>query len=215
MEFKNKIINVLGDSITFGVGASSLENSYVGLLKKEYGDCTVNNYGISGTRIARRREPYTVFPEADQDFLSRIDGMQRNADLVVVFGGVNDYGHGDATLGDVNDYDPYTFCGALNILFKELYLQYPEAKFLMMTPLHKIDEDKKNSLGLTLVDYVEAIKKVAAKYAVPVVDLYSRSGICPVDEDLKLLDTTDGLHPNDKGHKKIFNLLNNYIKYVL
>ena len=34
MQFKNKIINVLGDSITYGVGASSLENSYVGLLKR-------------------------------------------------------------------------------------------------------------------------------------------------------------------------------------
>ena len=45
MELIGKKINVLGDSITYGVGASSEETSYVGLLKKEYGEKNVNNYG--------------------------------------------------------------------------------------------------------------------------------------------------------------------------
>lgn len=215
MELIGKKINVLGDSITYGVGASSEETSYVGLLKKEYGEKNVNNYGISGTRIAKRRVPYTIFPQADQDFLSRIDSMEKDADLIIVFGGVNDYGHGDAIMGEPNGFDEYTFYGALNSLFKKLYMRYPNSQLLILTPLHRFEEEKENMLGYKLEDYVNAIRARAEKYSVPVLDLYTVSGIYPADEDLKLMYTIDGLHPNDKGHNRIFQLLNNYIKNIL
>ena len=45
----------LGDSITEGVGASSLETNYVSQVGKMLG-CEVLNYGIGGTRIARKKE---------------------------------------------------------------------------------------------------------------------------------------------------------------
>ena len=35
--------------------------------------------------------------------------MDSDADVVVVFGGTNDFGHGDAKLGTFESRDPYTF----------------------------------------------------------------------------------------------------------
>lgn len=39
-------------------------------------------------------------------------------------------------------------------------------------------------------------------------------GICPIDEDLKFLYTVDGLHPNDLGYKRIFELLRERIDAI-
>ena len=46
-------INFLGDSITWGVGASVRENSYVMQVGDMLG-CEVCNFGANGTRIAKQ-----------------------------------------------------------------------------------------------------------------------------------------------------------------
>ena len=46
-------INFLGDSITEGAGASSVENRYVNLVGAKFG-AKVCNYGVGGTRLARQ-----------------------------------------------------------------------------------------------------------------------------------------------------------------
>ena len=110
MILEGSVINFLGDSITQGMGASCIENRYTDVLARQFGLKRANNYGISGTRIARQRvvtdDPF------DQDFCIRMDGMDTSADAVVVFGGTNDFGHGDAPLGTPADRDPSTFWGA-------------------------------------------------------------------------------------------------------
>lgn len=100
------IISFLGDSITQGVGASDLNKCYVSLVGKMLG-CTVHNCGIGGTRIARRRE-YN-YHSTDLDFNARVPFLDKKADYIVVFGGTNDHGHGDASLGDYYGKDVYTF----------------------------------------------------------------------------------------------------------
>ena len=66
MILEGSVINFLGDSITQGVGASCIENRYTDVLARQFGLKRANNYGISGTRIARQRvvtdDPF------DQDF---------------------------------------------------------------------------------------------------------------------------------------------------
>ena len=48
MELKGCKINLLGDSITFGVGTSAPEKRFGDLIAAQYG-AIVRNYGISGT----------------------------------------------------------------------------------------------------------------------------------------------------------------------
>jgi lysophospholipase L1-like esterase len=124
MELKGKKINFLGDSITQGVGTKELSNCFVTRLKNELELTEARNYGISGTRIARQ----IVMSESpfDADFNMRAVNMDDDADLVLVFGGTNDFGHGDAPIGEMNDRSVYTFYGALHTLLLTLIRKYTD-----------------------------------------------------------------------------------------
>ena len=98
MELKGLKINFLGDSITEGVGASSKETIFHAVLKKEVQLAEARNYGIGGTRFAVQKgteaRPKDNYVDINS-FCERFDKMDDDADAVVVFGGTNDYGHGD------------------------------------------------------------------------------------------------------------------------
>ena len=214
LELKGKKVYFLGDSITEGVGASEYDKSYVPVFSKLSG-AEVENYGIGGTRIARQVEK--TQEQWDRDFVGRVDEMKENADVVVVFGGTNDFGHGDAEIGDFNSRSEYTFYGAMHSLCMKLLNKYPMAQIIFVTPLHRETEDVKiNSRGkavkLPLAGYVRIIKEIAAYYGLPVLDLFSESGIQPRVEIIKKLYMPDGLHPSDLGAERIAQRLYAFLK---
>ena len=126
MELNGKKIAFLGDSITEGVGASKPENRFTDVFGRLSG-ATVYNHGISGTRIAPQRD--NRGEKWDEDFILRADEIERDADAVVIFGGTNDFGHGDAPMGELGDKTPDTFYGALYTLFGKLIARNPQAQF--------------------------------------------------------------------------------------
>lgn len=219
MEIKGLKINFLGDSITEGHGVSCAENIYWNVLKRECGLSEARGYGISGTRFAKKRIP-SEKERWDLDFIKRYPEMDDDADVVVIFGGTNDFGHGDAPLGEMSDRDPYTFYGACHTLFEGVINKYPEATIVIMTPLHRIQEDnprgdgeKKDGDGVALLSsYVDIIKEVAEYYSLPLLDLWSLSGIQPKVQILREKYCPDGLHPNDAGHKIIASRLAGFLK---
>lgn len=215
MDLAGKKIAFLGDSITEGCGTSSLEHTFWNVLGQKTG-AQVFGYGIGGTRIAPQRVPSD--PRADQDFISRVDGMIPDADVVVVFGGTNDFGHGDAPFGTRGDQTSETFCGALHVLFTKLYERYPAAQLVVMTPTHRLSETDSvmNEFGVrrcgNLRTYVQAIRDAAEDFAVPVLDLFRVSGIQPSVPALREAYMPDGLHPNDAGHAKIADKLIGFLQ---
>ena len=211
MELAGKKINFLGDSITFGVGCSERRKGYCELLKQMAGLAQARNYGVCGSRIARQRIP-SGDPDHDRDFCLRYQEMDDDADLVVVFGGTNDYGHGDAAFGTPDDCTPDTFYGALRYLSEGLIKKYPRACLVFLTPLHRIGEREKNAHGLILYDYVMAIRNVACSYSIPVLDLFALSGIQPSLEAHRELYMPDGLHPSDEGNVILANRLYGFLK---
>lgn len=206
MELQGKKIVFLGDSITEGACATKIENSYWGVLGKLSG-AIVKGFGIGGTRIAEQM----VKTEAREDhlpFISRVDTMDTDADIVVVFGGTNDYGHGDAPLGRMTDRTNDTFYGAMHNLCVALIERYSKALIVIMTPLHRTNEESLiNERGVrnvaTLKDYVYAEKEVAEYYSLPVLDLFTTSSLNPNIPVIKEMYLNDGLHPNDAGHELI------------
>lgn len=202
MELKGTKINFLGDSITEGAGTSSHDKMFTMLIEREYG-AICQNYGIGGTRIARQKTP--TEEKWDRDFISRVPEMDNDADIVVVFGGTNDFGHGDAPLGTMNDRTPYTFYGALHCLYTALVEKYPDVPVVILTPLHRWNEDspkgdnKPEPVG-TLKEYVNIIREVAEYYSFPVLDLYKESGLQPKIPVIQQKYVPDGLHPNDDGN---------------
>jgi len=209
-------INFLGDSITEGHGCSCDAAKFTSLIAAQYGSIT-RCYGIGGTRLARQSTP-SENPRHDLDFPSRVAEMDPDADLIVVFGGTNDFGHGDAPFGFVEDTDERTFCGAFHKLCRKLITRYPKAQLVVMTPLHRCSEDDGpfNEKGVRLVSdlrgYVDTIIEIAGFYAIPVLDLYRVSGIQPRVPELKDLYMPDGLHPSDAGNARIAEKLMGFLK---
>ncbi len=224
MEIKGKKIIFLGDSITEGAGASSVEKRYTDLVAKKTG-ATVYNHGVGGTRIANQKNK-TADTYSELDFCVRAKNMEKDADVIFVFGGTNDYGHGDAELGQMSDRTNDTFYGALHQLYTYLNETYPKAQKVIMTPLHRCGEEnpqgdliyyKNRGLpfrtnGAPLKTYVEIIREVAEYYSFPVLDLFKNSGIQPEVPIMKETFTVDGLHPNDAGYELISEMVINFLK---
>jgi lysophospholipase L1-like esterase len=209
MELKGKKINFLGDSITEGVGASEYAHCYVEQFAAATG-AVCRNYGISGTRIAKRRVPYEN-PEFDRYYASRVPEMDPDADVVVVFGGTNDYGHGDAPLGEMSDRTVWTYYGALHVLFTALIEKYPAAQIVIITALHREDEEAQTPI---LKSFVDATRQVAEYYSLPVLDLWANYGIQPRIPVMKNMYVPDGLHPNDAGHAILANKLRAFLEQL-
>ena len=216
MILEGSVINFLGDSITQGVGASCIENRYTDVLARQFGLKRANNYGISGTRIARQRvvtdDPF------DQDFCMRLDEMDTSAAAVVVFGGTNDFGHGDAPLGTPADRDPSTFWGACHFLMSGLLEHYCGKPVAILTPLHRQNEANPRGDGNKPCDvaplsvYRRILMEVAEHYALPVLDLYAVSGIQPVNDVCRARLAPDGLHPSDEGHALIAGKIGRFLQ---
>lgn len=210
MNLQGLKINFLGDSITEGHGCSSVETCFASRIAAEHGAIT-RNYGIGGTRITPQAQP-SAEPRWDLDFISRAPDMNAEADLIVVFGGTNDFGHGEAPFGDLSDRTADTFCGALHVLYTALLEKYPEATIMVMTPLHRDFENLPNMHGKTLHDYVDMIRTTAEYYSLPVLDLFAVSGIQPAVPVMKEKFMPDGLHPNDAGHVILTNKIVKFIE---
>jgi len=215
MELVNKKINFLGDSITEGAGASKPENMYVNVFAK-LANADVTNYGVSGTRIAKQYDPSKSCCESfNEYFVLRAAKMRKDADIIVVFGGTNDFGHGDAPFGEYGSKDNGNFCGTLYNLYKYLEEEFPSAKKVVLTPMHRNSEKVTvNEIGIPchqLVDYVNVIKNTAKEFSFPVLDLFSDEVLDTNKEENNKKYFFDGLHPSDLGHKllaeKIYNFL--------
>ena len=198
----------LGDSITEGIGASSPETKYVSVAEKLLG-CEIRNYGISGTRIARQRIAKDTRTH-DWDYVARAEIMDKDADMVFVFGGTNDCGHGNATLGALDSYDVYTFSGAMNLLTDSLLKTYGREKLCFLLPLRRFDERHPDT-DITLLDYVNIMKSILDKKEIPYIDLYENGMPRPVSyESDKYF--ADGLHPNDFGHNWLGERVASYVR---
>lgn len=217
MELKGATINILGDSITEGIGASCVENRYADVFARQYG-VKVNVDGIGGSRIARQRVNTGEIYE--RDFCLRMHEMDLSADAVVVFGCTNDYGHGDAPIGTFADCTPDTFYGACHYLMSGLVERFCGKPIVFMSPLHRLDENNPEGDGTnrkldvrgTLKDYRDILMEVAAYYAIPVLDLWATSGMQPEVEVCRERLMPDGLHPSDDGHAIIARRLGEFLK---
>lgn len=226
MELNNKIISFLGDSITEGVGVEDKENNrYDVRLKKRYNLKEIYNYGIGGTRIAHQSVP-SLTPRHDLCFCGRSYNLAPESDIIVVYGGVNDYLHGSAELGTEDDKTPITFSGGVEFLMTFLKERYSNAQIVFMTPAHcdyeecdfndeePSNDERKKGKGHPLVDYVNIIVEKGKKHNIPVLNLYNNLGIDPKDNEQKERYTVDGLHFNDDGHEIIAECLGKFLEKI-
>ena len=196
----NKIlINFLGDSITEGLKWQKKEIFCFYLSK--WLNIRINNQGYHATRIARQDDD-------DKDFNFRSKDLDEKADFTFIFGGTNDYGMGEAELGDINSDSYYTFYGALKNLVKDLLSKFNNDKICFILPLSRFEEDKIIKHG-TLQKYRDIIKEICDLNKIDTLDLCKELPIPNTEGKSEFFK--DGLHPNKQGHKLIAR---NIIKYL-
>lgn len=215
-----KRIAVIGDSIcNRGWWQAELQ---------EIANVSFVDYSEGGTCIAKKDSSDTTY------FATRVPSMDSDFDIIIVWGGVNDFGYnfgsqGGTPLGTITDSTSDTFYGALNVLCDALAEKYKEAKiaFILSTPIATLatmqeknlpfgGQDRPNTKGFYLSQYMEAIREVCEKYSFPVLDLQKNSGFTQNNLDVmtsNLAETApDGLHPSRKGFHHIINQLANFIE---
>lgn len=228
-----KRVVFIGDSITAGSGATSIDNAYNSVFCKLYNAILVNK-GVSSTCIANNTSNGT----SSQRFITRATAEDlQGAALIVVFGGTNDFSYDVKPIGSLfneEDIDTHnnigdkkrvaptdtdTFAGALHELIKTIRANAPIVPIVFMTPMNRgrynannPTYDEKNKNGDYLSDFSDAIKSICAFYSIPVLDLQSVSELDFLDENIAEEYSTDKLHPNDKGHKLIGNLLYRFVE---
>jgi len=118
-----------------------------------------------------------------------------------------------------------TFCGRINKALSYIKQKFPTKQVILMTPIHRgyaqfskenvqPEESYCNGCGLYLESYINTLKHASLIWSVPVIDLYSLSGLYPMyDSDTIYFHnaTTDRLHPNEKGDLRLAKT----IKYQL
>ena len=205
-------INFLGDSITEGALADTIEEKYTTLVANHFKaeEC---NFGVSGTRIAKQVKR-TNNPD-DDVFMRRAVTMPTDADFAFVFGGTNDYGHGDAKLGTFEDRDDYTFYGAFHNLVAYMVDTFGK-KLCFILPIPRFNQDNpygdgsKDESVAPMSAYIEAEKEVLAYYGVRYLDLSNKFYIPTTQQDDGDL-YADGVHPNSKGHRVLADCLIEYL----
>ena len=148
----------------------------------------------------------TVSEPFDADLLS-------DYDIVTIMGGTNDYGHGTATLGTIDDeIGANTIYGSVKYLINKILSIKPDMKIFFCTQpfrLHYSTEPapggyEANSNGLTMENIADAICDCCKHYGIPCFDFYHCSNwnsyTVRMDENGSIVSniyTNDGLHPKD------------------
>ncbi len=110
-----------------------------------------------------------------------------------------------------------TFCGRINKTMAYLKSNFPQQQIVVLTPIHRgyarfndknvqPDENFANEEGLFIESYVNTLKEAATIWAVPVIDLFSTSGLYPLsDSQAQYFNQpdTDRLHPNASGDYRL------------
>ena len=216
MKLQGLKVNFLGDSITEGnKGPTDLNHRFTAVLHQKYG-VDARNYGAGGTRIALQSQP-SQEARFDLDFLMRSEKMDRDAEVVFIFGGTNDFGHGMAPLGNWDERTDYTFTGACRHLMEKVLAFFPTAEIAVVTPLHRIGEEDpygdhvRDFPTASLKTYATILRETAEYYSLPVLDLFAESGFQPSVEAIGERYFLDGLHPNDAGHARLADLFARYL----
>lgn len=214
-KWAGKKVACLGDSIT-----QKTENvrKYYDFWKVYLSPNTILDYGVAGSSISRKTGEWPTW-DTQVPFVERIKTIPKDIDVLTIFGGVNDW-VADRTLGSLGDTEDTTFYGALDKMFKyatqnfqgkDIYVFTPLQNDWIKRPANDGTTDGRNRSGKYLKEYVEAIKQVAEKYAIPVCDLYSTM-FYPFAEGFTEKYMPDGLHPNESAHKLMANKMANFIE---
>lgn len=126
-----------------------------------------------------------------------------DVDMVVIHYGTNDFAANVAIDNASDDDDTATLCGALRYSLRKLMTAYPKLRIFVSVPIYRKwnsvgAETYTNSNGVKLIDFCEAMARVATEFNCPVMNGYRALGINTIND---AAFSADGTHLNDYGRK--------------
>jgi lysophospholipase L1-like esterase len=204
IEIANKIKSVWAGKKALFFGDSLTEvnyhytKGYHQWVKEILGLSSYQNFGRSGYTLA--------------NIYDKVCSVNSYADIIFIMGGVNDQTK-HVPLGNISDTTTGTTYGSLNLLCAKLKEKHPTTTIVFITPHYQTKYP--HNEGITSYEISKAIKEVCEKYAIPVYDNFSFSGIFQSNFSAF---TTDNCHWNDTAHelvgKNLAEFINNNFKYV-
>lgn len=195
----------LGDSITNA-------NVYQVKVASMFG-LTYTNFGVSGSTLCGSVGSATAMC---QD--TRINAIATTFDLITVLAGTNDWAQ-SFPLGATNSTDPLTFNGALNTLLSKLSTRFATKRIVMMTTTYGEysggvgagwANSTVNLVGLTSLDYADAVRAACKRWGVPCIDLSA----CGWNSANIATYVADGLHPNTTGYRRMSEVIIGGLKAI-
>ena len=198
----DKKILVVGDSISTDIYGSY--KKWVTFLCEQgffsTGFTTNNSYHATGY-VATYKEGGIVKQDT---FLNRVVALGdiSGYDMVVTFGGINDW---------IQSVDFDDFKDAVDDYYSYLLENATQARIAVISPLRTSLYGTTNNVGKTQKDYNDYIKSVAMDYSFPVLNLTDNGGFCP-EKSTTFRDRWtylptgyqlhDGVHPIAEWEKK-------------
>lgn len=142
-------------------------------------------------------------------FVERYAALHTNTEFVVVYGGDNDYIQNVVIENVANKLDNTTFKGAIREIIEFYGTNYPEKYLFFVTPTNCYKSEYaaagyKNTLGLLVSDYAQAMREVCEEYSVPVVDLNRNINI---NEKNYATLLEDGVHLTTETNKRVAQMI--------
>ena len=203
-----KTMAVIGDSISVGYtmiySGSTLVSSMVArkwweIIKDRYNLSTVDNISAIGAC-------FTIDGTSDNPrFTARLSEIPNDTDIIVVFGGTNDYER-NRQIGNLTDAasgnNDVSFVAAVKYTFAYLTEHFPNSIIIVITPLQRNYTqgfDAPNAIGKYLYEYIDILEHFAKVYGVYIDNLYDTSGFHMYSADFMRQYCCDGLHPTTEG----------------
>lgn len=197
---------VLGDSISTDYYGSYTK--WVTMLIEEgFFPSSTTNDSIHATGFVAE---YTAEGNVDNNFIHRIEAVEDkdSYDLVVIFGGINDYIQA-VPMGESGGDKAAQFIPAVDYFFDYVVENFPQARIVVLSPLRTYNVYA-NTEGHFQTEYADYIRQAAKKYCLPILNLTEESGFCPFHDTFKNMWTlipngyeeADGVHPNEEYQKK-------------
>lgn len=204
----NKDSVMYGDSIVAGSPGTT---PYATILKNSLKLSHSANEGVSGRPIADG----TINGSGTVTTVENTIANYADYNLVIIAGGTNDFKL-NVPLGNIltveSTFNRNEFTGAYQHLIENIIATNPTIRIVLMTPLQRnnsgYDIYHTNTAGFKLIDYCNRIKELGQLYSLPVIDMYSNSGMNMLNLSSY---TLDGLHPSTDGYV----LLTDYLSHQL
>lgn len=186
---------------------------------------TFVNMGVGGSGYIQRQNE-------NKAFYQRVSDMETDADIITIFGGVNDCLFASAPIGEPTDTGTTTWCGCVNTLIDNIRSKYLYANIGIISPLpcdwidtnneSNYDTQLPSDTSCRMSEFVGKLETICALRGVPFLDIFHQSNMRPDNADFRAeyysCGTTrngDGLHPNSKGHKLFYRKIQQFIESMI